>query len=104
MFLRCSMRLPRAIRARAIERELYKSSFRQRHTRTVADDDVIQKANVHEAQRLLDSLSNQFIGLAGLGDTRRMIVSDDHGGRVALQGELDDLARMHAGAVDRAAK
>jgi hypothetical protein len=29
------------------------STFRQRHTGAVADDDVIQQANVHQSERLL---------------------------------------------------
>src|SRR5713226_4625951 len=33
-----------------------------------------------------------------------MVVSDDHRRRIALQGQLDDFARMHARTVDGAAK
>ncbi len=56
------------------------------------------------ASASLTPLGDQFVGLAGLGDARRMIVGDDHGGGIALQRELHDLARMHARAIDRAAE
>src|SRR5271154_3419447 len=85
-------------------RILKKPAFRQRHVDAVPDDDVIQEANVDQREGLLHSLGDQLIRLAGLGDARRMIVSDDDGGAIALQRMLDDLARMHAGAVDRAAE
>ena len=62
------------------------------------------KPDVHQRERLLDALSDEFIGLAGLGNSRWMIVRDDHRGGIALQGQLHDLARVHAGAVDGAAK
>jgi hypothetical protein len=50
-----------------------KSTFRQRHAGAVADDDVIQQAYVHQAESFLDPLSDQFVGLAGLGDSGRML-------------------------------
>jgi len=45
-----------------------KSTFRQRYADTLADDDVIEQPNVHQGERLLDALRDQFVGLARLGD------------------------------------
>jgi hypothetical protein len=72
--------------------------------RPVAHDDVVQKPDIDERQRFLDSLSDHLVRLARIGDSRRMIVSHDHRGRVLLQRELHDFARMHARPVDRAPK
>src|ERR1700675_2534174 len=83
---------------------LQKSRFGERHRGTVADDDVIEQADVDQRERFLDSLGDQFVGLTRFGDAGRVIVRDDDRGRIALQSQLDDFARMHAGAVDRAAK
>jgi hypothetical protein len=45
-----------------------KPTFRQRHADTLADDDVIEQPYVHQGERLLDALGDQFVGLARLGD------------------------------------
>src|SRR5580658_7322445 len=81
-----------------------KSTFRQRYAGAVADDDVIQQLDVHQGERLLDALGNELIRLARFRDARGMVVSHDDRGRIALQRQLDDLARMHARTVDRAAE
>ena len=47
---------------------LHKSPFRQRYAGAIADDDVIQQANVHQGERFLDPLGDQFVGLARLRD------------------------------------
>src|SRR5271169_1149160 len=80
------------------------STLCQGHARPVADDDVIQQADVHQREGLADTLGDQLGGLTGLGYARGVIVGDDHRRRISLQRLLDDFPRMHAGAVDRAAK
>ena len=47
----------------------------------------------------LTALRDEFVRLRRFRDAARMIVRDDYGGRIALQGELHNLARMHAGAL-----
>jgi len=49
------------------------STFGERHADTVADDDVIEEADVDEGQRLLDALGDEFVGLTWFGDSRRML-------------------------------
>ena len=65
---------------------------------------MIEQADVDQGERFLDALGDQFVGLTRFRDAGRVIVRDDDRGGIALQSQLDDLARMHAGAVDRAAK
>jgi hypothetical protein len=65
---------------------------------------VVEEPDVDEPERLLDSLSDELVRLARLGNARRMVVRDDDCRGVTLQRELDDLARMDARAVDRSAK
>ena|ERR1700722_4177072 len=81
-----------------------KSTFSQRYAGAVADNDVIQQPDVDQRERLLDALGDEFIRLARLGNSRWMIVRNDDRRRIALQRQLDDLARVHARAVNRAAK
>jgi hypothetical protein len=81
---------------------LNRSTLRQRHTRPVAHDDVVQQADVN--QRLTHALGDQLIGLTGFGHPRRVIVRDDDRRRVAGQCLLDDFLGVDARPVDRAAK
>jgi hypothetical protein len=65
---------------------------------------MIEQANVDQRERFLDALGDQLVGLTRFGDAGRVVVRNDDGGGVALQGQLDDFSRMHARAVNRAAK
>ena len=65
---------------------------------------MIEQPNVDQAERLLHSLRDEFVGLTRLGNPGGMVVSDDHRRRIALQGELDYFAGMYARTVDGAAK
>ena len=47
---------------------------------------------------------DQLVRLAGLRDARRMVVGEDHRGRVVIRACAHDFARMDAGAVDGAAE
>ncbi len=76
----------------------------ERHARAVPDDHVIEQADVDEREGVVDALGDQLVGLARLRDTGRVIVRNDHGGRVPPQRLLDDPAREYVRAVDRAAK
>jgi hypothetical protein len=72
----------------------------ERQTAVVTDDEVIEHADIHQRERVAQSARDEFVGLAGLGDTGRMVVREDERGGVVLQGLRTDLARMNAGAVD----
>ena len=81
------------------------TAFGQRHTRRTADDQVIENSNIHERHRLDQPFGNSLVGLRRLRDARRcMVVHQCHRGRPVVQGRLDDLARMHAGAIKGAAE
>src|SRR5580700_7671235 len=80
------------------------STLRQRHARAIAHDDVVEQTDVHQSQCLFHPLCDELVRLRRFCHAARVIVRDDHGGGIALQGELHDLPRMHAGAVNRAAK
>jgi hypothetical protein len=70
----------------------------------VADDEVIEHPHVHECQRLLQAPRDELIRLARLEDTRWMVVGEDQCRGVVQQGLAQHLARVNAGAVDRAAE
>lgn len=53
---------------------LNESTLRERHGGAVANDDVVQEAYVDQGERLLDPLSDQFIGLARFGDAGGVVV------------------------------
>ena len=65
-------------------------------------DDVIQRANVHQGQRLLEPLGQHLVGIARLRIPARMVVRNDDRRRVVPQGRLDHFSRMHLGRVDGA--
>ncbi len=65
---------------------------------------MIEQADVDQRQGLLDAVGDELVRVAGFGDPGGVIVRDDDGGTVPLEGALDHLARMHAGPVNGAAK
>ena len=65
---------------------------------------MVEQPHVHEIQRVPDAARDQLVGVARLGDARRVIMREDHGGGVALQGLLDDFARIDGRVIDRAPK
>src|SRR5258708_17832784 len=62
---------------------LDKSTFRQRHARTIAHDDVIEQADVDQGQCFLDSLRDELVRLRRLRDAPPVVVRNDHPRRVA---------------------
>src|SRR5258707_7560989 len=70
----------------------------------VPDDAVIEHPDVHQRQRLAQPAGDELVRLAGLGNARGAVVSEDHRCGIAAERLLDDFARMHASAVDGAAK
>ncbi len=65
---------------------------------------MIEHPDVHQRQRLAQPAGDELVRLAGLGNARGVVVSEDHRCGIAAERLLDDFARMHAGAVDGAAK
>lgn len=66
--------------------------FSKRCVAFMAHHDMIQDTNIHQAQRFLKPLGNAPVGVARFGITTGMVVDQDHGGGVVLNGVLDDLA------------
>lgn len=75
------------------------SAFRERQAVVVADDQVVEHADVHQRQRVAQPPRDQFIRLAGLGNSRRMVVREDQRGGIVLQRLPHDLPRVNAGAL-----
>src|SRR5580698_7722215 len=83
---------------------LDQSPLCKREAAVVGHDEVIEHTDVDQLQRLAQAARDELIGMAGLGDSGGVVVREDDGGRVAGECLLHHLARMHAGAVDGAAK
>ena len=47
------------------------------------DDEVIERADVNERQRLLERLRQELVRPGRFGDARGMVVGEDHGGSVS---------------------
>ncbi len=76
----------------------------ERHADAVADYDMVQHPNVHQGKRFDQPVGDHLVGLAGLSDAGGVIVREYDRRRIALQRQLDHLARVHARAVNGAAK
>ena len=86
---------------------------RRRHSRprsanetacALADDEVIEDADVDEGERALQRLGQELVGARRLGGARRMVVRQDHRRGAELERALDDLARIDARLRQRAAE
>jgi hypothetical protein len=60
------------------------------------DDEMIEHADIHEAQRLDERLRQPQVGFARFRQAGRVIVRQDHAGSIARQGFDDDFARVDA--------
>lgn len=70
----------------------------------ITDNQMIQDANIHQAQRLLQAASDLLVGLTGLGHPRWVVVRQNQCRCIVRQRAFDHFARMDIGAVQRAAK
>src|SRR5690606_20016784 len=76
----------------------------QRDRRAVAHHEVVEQAHVHQVQGLLQPGGDRAVGGAGLAAAAGVVVAHDDRRRVVAQRAPDHLARVHLGAVDRAAE
>lgn len=83
---------------------LQEPPFGEREAGAITHDEVIEDPDVEQRQRIAQSPGDELVRLARLGDSRRMVVRKDHRRRVVRECLPHDFARMHAGAVDRAAE
>ena len=65
---------------------------------------MVQHAHVQQGQGLGQLDGDLPVCLAGFGNTRGVVVSEDDGRGVQFQTAFDHLARVHAGAVNRPGK
>lgn len=65
---------------------------------------MVDNSHLDLPQRVLESLGNAPVGVAGLGIATGMIENEDDRGGVVRYCFLDDLTRVDAGRVDGAAK
>lgn len=68
------------------------------------NDDVIEHPDFDETQGVLQALSEEPIARAGLADPTGMVVPNEAGPGVDLEGPLDDLAGMDRRPVEGAAE
>lgn len=61
------------------------SPFRERYGLSVADNEMIQYADVDQSQRLCQTSGNVLVRLARFSDARWMIVSKDNSGSIVCQ-------------------
>ena len=65
---------------------------------------MVEYANFEEFCRFLETLSYGVVGVRGRRSTRGMVVREDEGGRVVLEGGFHHFPWMHYGALQGAAK
>lgn len=68
------------------------------------DHEMVQNANVDGAERGLEPLGQPLIGLGRFRHAGRMVVIENNGRSIQCQGALDDLAGIHARAIDGASE
>lgn len=84
-------------RAHPAPRELWNSQpspRRKAHRVAGADDDVVEHADLHERQGVLQSPRDGAVRRAGLRDPGGVVVAQDAGGGVVPQGGPDYFARI----------
>lgn len=69
-----------------------------------ADDQVVEDADVEQRQRLLQALGDFAVGFAGLWIPARVVVEEDDGDGVEVQGTLCYDSRVDIAPVDGAAE
>lgn len=84
--------------------DLQKAVFGERVNLVGADDKVVQNANVHQIQRHLEPLGQRPVCLAGLRQTRGVIVRKNDGCRVYRKSRFYNFPRIDAGSIDGTAK
>ena len=57
---------------------------------------MIEHLDVDECERGFQRSREDLVGVARLGDARRMVVREDHRGGIVLERAFHDLARIHA--------
>src|SRR5438105_6912350 len=78
--------------------------FREGKAQSVADDEVIEHADVHQAEGLLEPPRDELVRLARLEHSGGVVVREDDRRRIVHQRLAQHLPGMHSGAVDGAAK
>ena len=63
---------------------------------------MIQHADIHQRQGIGQTAGELHIRAAGLGNAGWMVMGEDDGRRVVIEGALDDFPRMYAGTIDGA--
>lgn len=70
------------------------SRFREGIDR-LGHNQVIEHANVDKPKGFAETSGDELVRSAGLGEARRVIVIQDHGGGVSGQHGLDDFTRVN---------
>ncbi len=70
----------------------------------IANNQVIQQADINQFEGCFQAAGDAFVGLAGLGDTTWVIVREYDSRRIDSESLLHHLPWIYAGTVDRATK
>src|SRR6266699_2539170 len=76
--------------------QLQEAALGERHGATSRDDEMIEHLDVDECERGFQRSREDLVGVARLGDARRMVVREDHRGGIVLERAFHDLARIDA--------
>src|ERR1700751_1841363 len=76
----------------------------EREAHAIADDKVIEHADVDQRQRLFQPSRDELVRLARLEHARGVVVREDHRGGVVSERLAQHLPWMDAGAIDGAAE
>jgi len=71
---------------------------------TVPDDEMIEHPHIDQVQRLLQAFGQHSVGLAGIGISRRMVMTEDQRCGVVGQCAFNHLSRIDTRTVDGPAK
>jgi len=81
---------------------LEQAALSERQCLPRSDHQVIKRSDVDQRERIAQSARDELVSLARFRHSARVVVREDHRGRVVAQRALHDLARMNARAVDGA--
>jgi len=76
----------------------------QRHAIAVSDNKMVKQPDVDKIQRIAYPAGDESVRLAGLGNSRRVIMGKYYCGSVAVQRLFDHFSRINRRGIDRPPK
>ena len=79
---------------------LQQSSLGEAQCLAAGDDQMIEDSDIHQRQGFAKAPRDEFVSVAGFGDSAWVVVAEDDGRGVVPEGFLNDFARVHGGTVN----